>query len=381
MTEGAIPVILRALGAREIAHGIGIFARPRSVWTRLVGRRHRRRVRRIEVPRSLQRPHAAVGGRRCAPRGRCARSARDRPCGCATEFGEPITAAMTINKPRRGLRVLARLLAAAAVHALSRVGRPCSTSVARTGSPRRRSASIEWDAEITERRPGPLDRVALDVTKGIPMRGRVTFSQAPAGRGTEVASRCRLAPLREACSRSPRAAIGDLRRFKQVIETGEVVRLRRVAAVRGLARRAARIAAKEVVPMRANCWMGKQRRPRRERARSEDPQRSATRSCRITVDGDLRLRPAPLQRLHADDGEGRHPRPRVHGRGRRGRPRRQEPQGRRPRRRAVPDRVRRTAARASAQLFSLLRELEPERVDRREADGPLAVRASSATRT
>ena len=37
------------------------------------------------------------------------------------------------------------------------------------------------------------------------------------------------------------------------------------------------------------------------------------------LDGDLRLRPAPLQRLHPHGGAGRHLRPRVHGRGRRDR--------------------------------------------------------------
>ena len=63
----------------------------------------------------------------------------------------------------------------------------------------------------------------------------------------------------------------------------------------------------------------------RERARPEDPQ-PARRDRQDHVDGHLRLRPAPLRRLHPDHGEGRHPRPRVHGRGRRGRPGGEEPQ-------------------------------------------------------
>ena len=85
--------------------------------------------------------------------------------------------------------------------------------------------------------------------------------------------------------------------------------------------------------------VGPQHRPGRERPGSEDPQRPR-RDRADHVDGDLRLGPAPLRRLRPDDGEGRHPRARVHGRGRRGRPRRVEPPGRRPRRRPVPDRVR-----------------------------------------
>ena len=51
---------------------------------------------------------------------------------------------------------------------------------------------------------------------------------------------------------------------------------------------------------------------------SRDPQ-SARRDRQGHADRDLRLRPAHLRRLHPDDAAGRHPGPRVHGRGRRGR--------------------------------------------------------------
>ena len=88
--------------------------------------------------------------------------------------------------------------------------------------------------------------------------------------------------------------------------------------------------------MKANCWYGKTRRAGGRCARPEDPQ-PARRDCEDHFDGDLRLRPAPLQRLHPDDGEGRHPRARVHGRSRRGRQRGQEPEGRRPRGGRLPD--------------------------------------------
>ena len=70
--------------------------------------------------------------------------------------------------------------------------------------------------------------------------------------------------------------------------------------------------------MRANCWMG---RSKMQVDEVPDPQilNAPGRDRADHVDRDLRLGPAPLQRLRADDGEGRHPRPRVHGRGRRGR--------------------------------------------------------------
>ncbi|CAA9295043.1 MAG: Threonine dehydrogenase and related Zn-dependent dehydrogenases, partial [uncultured Gemmatimonadaceae bacterium] len=88
---------------------------------------------------------------------------------------------------------------------------------------------------------------------------------------------------------------------------------------------------------------------------------------------DLRLRPAPLQRLHPDDGEGRHPRPRVHGRGGGGGARREEPQGGRPRRRPLPDRVRQLQ-RVPRRGVLAVRELQPERAPPRGALRPLDVR-------
>ena len=83
-------------------------------------------------------------------------------------------------------------------------------------------------------------------------------------------------------------------------------------------------------------------------------------------DGDLRLRSAPAQRLHPDDADRRHSRPRVHGRSGRGRQGEQEAEGRRSRRRAVHDRLRRLLLLQQAAVVAV-RQLEPERVDGREA--------------
>ena len=69
---------------------------------------------------------------------------------------------------------------------------------------------------------------------------------------------------------------------------------------------------------------GKNRRHRRGRSGASDPQ-SPGRDHPRHVHRDLRLGPPPLRRLRAGDEEGRHPRPRVHGRGRRGRLRRRQP--------------------------------------------------------
>ena len=132
--------------------------------------------------------------------------------------------------------------------------------------------------------------------------------------------------------------------------------------------------------MKANCWMGK------KEVRVEnvpDPKILNTRDAIVRVTStaicgsDLHLYNGFIPTMEKGDILGHEFMGEVVEVG----TRRQEPQGRRPRRRAVPDRLRQLLRRASTELYSLLRELEPERLDGREAAGPLAARASSATRT
>ena len=93
--------------------------------------------------------------------------------------------------------------------------------------------AIEWDAEITEDVPG--QRIAWRSVGDADIRneGSVQFVPAPGGRGTEVHVKLRYempgGKLGEAVARyfgeDPRQQLDDdLRRFKQVAETGEVVR-------------------------------------------------------------------------------------------------------------------------------------------------------------
>lgn len=92
---------------------------------------------------------------------------------------------------------------------------------------------VEWDAEIVEDRLSEL--ISWRSVKGarVPNTGRVRFVRAAGGRGTEVRVDLAYAPPGGAVGRAiatlfgeePRQQIrDDLRRFKQVIETGEVVR-------------------------------------------------------------------------------------------------------------------------------------------------------------
>lgn len=92
--------------------------------------------------------------------------------------------------------------------------------------------TVEWDAEIVDDQPNT--RIAWRSLEGaeLPNTGSVQFKPAPGGRGTEVHVQMRYDPpagvIGEAIARLfgevPQEQVKlDLRRFKQVIETGEVV--------------------------------------------------------------------------------------------------------------------------------------------------------------
>jgi uncharacterized membrane protein len=93
-------------------------------------------------------------------------------------------------------------------------------------------ASVEWEAEIVEDQPNEL--IAWQSVEGadVPNAGSVRFVPAPGGRGTEVHVELRYDPpggklgsaIAKLFGEEPGQQVdGDLRRFKQVIETGEVV--------------------------------------------------------------------------------------------------------------------------------------------------------------
>ena len=164
----------------------------------------------------------------------------------------------------------------------------------------------------------------------------VTFVDAPGDRGTEIHVEIERARRRASSARwsqkltgrEPRAKVkDDLRRFKQHVETGVIARSEGAPegelAERKLKQRPAqplervRASRRRVSDARERL-VGPQHGPGRERPGPEDPQR-ARRDREDHLDGDLRVGPAPLRRLHPDDEEGRHPRPRVHGRDRRDR--------------------------------------------------------------
>jgi uncharacterized membrane protein len=94
-------------------------------------------------------------------------------------------------------------------------------------------ASVEWDAEITEDVPGQVIAWQSVDRASVANTGSVRFRPAPADQGTEVYVDIRYALRGGALGAAVAKLFGeepnqqlsdDLRRFKQIVETGEIAR-------------------------------------------------------------------------------------------------------------------------------------------------------------
>jgi uncharacterized membrane protein len=92
---------------------------------------------------------------------------------------------------------------------------------------------VEWDAELIADQPGQLMAWRSLPGSDVPNHGSVRFEQGPIGRGTEVRVELRYDAPGGAIGATVATWFGeepgqqirdDLRRLKQVLETGEVVR-------------------------------------------------------------------------------------------------------------------------------------------------------------
>jgi len=215
---------MRALGVREIASGIGALSMPRHpapMWTRvagdvldlaLIGMAARRL--RTDRQRLLATTAAVLGvtaldayaGRRLAHRSR------------------PIRRAVTIGRPRsevyrfyRDFEQFPRFMRH--VESVRALDDRRSQWVVRVPG----GAKLEWEAEVVADRPD--ERIEWRSVDGsqVPNRGIVRFVDAASGKGTEVHVEMEFAvPTLAKLFAAPEAA-GDMRRLKQVLETGEVV--------------------------------------------------------------------------------------------------------------------------------------------------------------
>jgi uncharacterized membrane protein len=144
-----------------------------------------------------------------------------------------VTRSVTINRPRQEVYEFWRdleQLPTFMIHleAVTSTGDRRSHWVAKAPGGR-----VEWDAEITEDRPGEIIAWQSVTGSDVPNGGSVRFTDAPADRGTEIHVDLRYDPPAGSAGTKVAKLFGedpqqqlrdDLRRFKQVMETGEVVR-------------------------------------------------------------------------------------------------------------------------------------------------------------
>ncbi|MFC5730239.1 MULTISPECIES: SRPBCC family protein [Nocardioides] len=235
-------LVVRMVGARELLHAALLLAGPvQTVWTRVAGdaldlallggaARSRSGARRTRALTAL----ALVGGITVIDVYAAARSTR-RQHGGRRPGPLELRASTTINKGPdevyafwRDLEHLPTFM----LHLQSVDDLGGNRSRWRANAPLRRR-TVEWDAEITSEEPGR--RITWTSLPGadVPNSGTVHFAPAPDGHGTEVkvvlhydvpAGRLGRAVARVLGEEPTQQVRDDLRRLKQVLETGDLVR-------------------------------------------------------------------------------------------------------------------------------------------------------------
>lgn len=235
--------VIRALGARECGHGAALsVGSDRLVWTRVAGdvldvalllagvaARDRGRRRRGAISA------AVLGGIGAVDLYAALRATRDgggRHANGASN--RTVRAAVTVRRPPEDVYRFWRDLEnlPSFMHHLQSVtagsdGRSHWVASAPVGQP------VQWDAQITEDRPG--ERIAWQSLpgSGIQNGGSVEFTPATNGDGTEVRVRIGYQMPGGAVGKAAATLLGespdqqvndDLRRFKQILETGQVLR-------------------------------------------------------------------------------------------------------------------------------------------------------------
>jgi uncharacterized membrane protein len=232
---------LRLIGARELASGFGLLSQPRAagwVWGRVAGDAldlvlladalGSRRAARPRVAAAA----AAVAGVAALDAASAARASRDSS---ARRWAAPIHVVKSITVNRTPAEVYAfwrdlQNLPTFMRHLESvRVDNGRSTWTAKGPAGTR----IEWQAEIV--RDSPNEAIAwksVPGTTAVPNGGVVRFVPAPGDRGTEIHLELAYSPPGGAIGAAfaklfgeepSQQVAGDLRRLKQVLETGEVV--------------------------------------------------------------------------------------------------------------------------------------------------------------
>ncbi|HET9529514.1 MAG TPA: SRPBCC family protein [Blastocatellia bacterium] len=234
--NGDHTVLIRAMGLREITSGIGILAQPGTagwVWSRVAGD-----ALDISLLGSALASEDSDRGRLAAATAAVAGvTALDYYCAQQLGRGESARVshvkAITVNRPVeevyrfwRDFRNLPRFMSH--LESVEVIDERRSHWVAKAPA----GATVEWDAEIIEDRPNEL--IAWRSLEGADVEnsGSVRFRRAPGERGTEIRVEMEYTPpggiigatVAKLFGREPGQQIkGDIYRFKQVLETGEVV--------------------------------------------------------------------------------------------------------------------------------------------------------------
>jgi uncharacterized membrane protein len=241
--------IMRTLGMREIASGIGILSQPRPsgwMWTRVagdmmdlallgsaLGADGTQRNRTVAATAAVLGVTAldVLAGQRLTEQSD-EETGRDRDSG-RRQAEQDVTRSITINRPPeevygfwRQLENLPRFMR----HLESVTAIDERTSHWKAKGPG--GKTVEWDAVITDDRPNELISWRADENAEVRNEGTVRFRPAPGGRGTEVIVDLRYDPpagklgvaVAKLFHREPGQQVpDDLRRLKQVLEVGEVV--------------------------------------------------------------------------------------------------------------------------------------------------------------
>jgi uncharacterized membrane protein len=231
---GATAAIVRAQGLREIAAGVGILLQPRRpvpIAMRVAGDLVDLAL--VGAAAGFKRKNTLrLAGAALFVLGATALDAyaTKRTARAYEEANRPVIFSVTINKPPREVYDFWRKLEQLPqfmdyLESVTETGTDTSHWVAKLPI----GGTVEWDARITDDRPGEL--IAWESVEGskIKTKGKVTFARAPGRMSTEVRVEMQLAPmgfrpspLIAKLATKPQVK-GDLRRFKQILETGEVL--------------------------------------------------------------------------------------------------------------------------------------------------------------
>lgn len=240
------PVLLRLLGLREIASGIGILSGRHTggVLSRVLGDVMDLSLLGTALRANTGTRRARVAAATAVVAGVTALDLlATRRVNEATGGSEaPVEGAIIVNRPAeelyafwRDVTNLSRFMSRIAK--VEATGERTSHWTAKTVA----GVSLAWDSEITDDQPNR--RIAWRATKGatVDTAGEVTFTPAPGGRGTVVRVSMHYRPpggvvgsmvakvLGKAADLQLRA---DLRRFAQLMETGELTTNARNTAMR-----------------------------------------------------------------------------------------------------------------------------------------------------